>query len=245
VDRALGPRGAESAGEDLRLAWDEHAAEWIRWAREPGFDTYWRFGRDAFFSMLPPPGRRTLDLGCGEGRVSRDLTAAGHNVVALDGSRGLTRAAREAAPDIPVLVADAAHLPIADAACDLVAAYMTVHDFDDMQGALRETARVLDPRGVLCLGVVHPINSAGNFTGSDEDANFVIDQSYFESRKYVDRIERDGLTMTFSSRHHTFEDYCTSIVNAGFVIDAVREVTSPDARWQRIPMFLFVRAIKR
>ncbi len=230
---------------DLRAAWDEHSAEWIRWAREPGHDSYWRFAREAFFAMVSPPGRLTLDLGCGEGRVSRDLLAAGHRVVALDGSPGMARAAHEAEARVPVVVADAAHVPVVDGACDLVVAYMTVHDFDDMQSALSEAARVLTARGVLCVGVVHPINSAGNFTGDGNDAPFLIDQSYFESRKYVDRIERDGIKMTFSSRHHTLEDYCTSIVDAGFVIDAVREVTSPEGKWRRVPMFLFIRAVKR
>jgi len=230
---------------NLLEAWDEHAADWIRWAREPGFDTYWRFGRAAFLAMLPPPGRLTLDLGCGEGRVSRDLRAAGHRVVGLDGSPVLARAAREAETKVPVLVADAAHVPLVDAACDLVVAYMTIHDFDDMGSALMEASRVLTTGGVLCMGVVHPINSGGNFTGDEDDAALVIDRSYFESRKYVDRIERNGLKMTLSSRHHTLEDYCTSMVDAGFVIEAVREVTSPEGRWARVPMFLFIGAVKR
>jgi len=230
---------------DLRAAWDEHSAEWIRWARKPGHDTYWRFGRAAFFAMLPPPGRLTLDFGCGEGRVSRDLRAAGHRVVALDGSPGLARAARDAEAAIPVLVADAARVPLVDAAFDLVVAYMTIHDFDDMRAALAEAARVLAPGGVLCAAVVHPINSAGDFTGEDDRAAFVIDESYFEPRSYVDHIERDGLTMTFSSRHHTLEDYFTSIADAGLAIQTIREVTAPEGRWIRVPLFLFIRAVKR
>jgi SAM-dependent methyltransferase len=230
---------------DLRTAWDEQAEAWTRWARRPGHDTYWRFGRDAFFSMLPPAGRLTLDLGCGEGRVSRDLVAAGHRVVALDGSLGMARAAHDAAPSVPVLVADAARIPLADATTDLVVAYMTLHDFDDMSGALQEAARVLDSGGRLCMGVVHPINSAGDFVSLDDGAVFVIEKSYFEPRRYVDRIERDGLTMTFSSRHHPLEEYVGRLADAGFTLETLREITSDEGRWKRLPMFLFIRAVKK
>ena len=41
---------------------------------------YWRFDRDQFFELVPAPGARTLDLGCGEGRVARGLAALGHVV---------------------------------------------------------------------------------------------------------------------------------------------------------------------
>ncbi len=235
------PRGPA----DLRAAWDEHASEWIRWAREPGHDSYWRFARDAFFAMLPPPGGLMLDLGCGEGRVSRDLAAVGHHVIGLDGSIAMARAAHEAAPDIPVLVADGAHLPIAGDSFDLVVAYMTLHDFDDMVGAAGEIARVLAPGGRLCLGVVHPINSAGNFIGAQDGAAFVIEEPYFQTRKYVDRIERDGLTMTFASRHHTFAEYFDVLADAGLAVEAIREVPGDTPRWRRVPMFLFMRAVKR
>src|SRR5581483_6899771 len=51
-------------------------------------DSYWQFHRDLFLELVPPPGRRTLDLGCGEGRLSRDLARLGHNVAAVDALGG-------------------------------------------------------------------------------------------------------------------------------------------------------------
>jgi hypothetical protein len=65
-------------GSMLRDAWDVHAQDWFSWAREPGHDSYWRFHRDAFLPLIPAPGRLTLDIGCGEGRVGRDLEQRGH-----------------------------------------------------------------------------------------------------------------------------------------------------------------------
>ena len=62
------PSAAWHTGLVLRDAWDRHAGEWISWARAPGHDSDWRFHRDAFLQLVPPPGRLTLDMRCGEGR---------------------------------------------------------------------------------------------------------------------------------------------------------------------------------
>ncbi|MGH2932542.1 MAG: class I SAM-dependent methyltransferase, partial [Gaiellaceae bacterium] len=81
---------------DLRDAWERNAADWVRWARKPGHDSYWRFHRERFLELVPPPGRLTLDLGCGEGRVARDLQELGHRTVGLDASDTMIGAARVA-----------------------------------------------------------------------------------------------------------------------------------------------------
>jgi SAM-dependent methyltransferase len=236
----------------LREAWEEHAAAWTAWAREPEHDSYWRFHRDAFLELVPRPGRRTLDLCCGEGRVSRDLKALGHDVVGLDGSPTLLAAAREADPSIETHLADAAALPFADGTFDCVIAFMCLHDVDGFEEAIRESARVLEPGGRLCLAIVHPINSAGRFTGDDRASPFVIEGSYLERFRYEDSIERDGLEMTFVSEHRPLQDYVEALADAGLLVERVRERTLPEAAvirersrlWQRVPLFLHARAVK-
>ena len=80
----------------MKDGWEDRAAQWLAWARTPDFDAYWSY-RDAFFALVPAPaGGRTLEVGCGEGRVARDLTARGHRVTALDPSPALLRAAASA-----------------------------------------------------------------------------------------------------------------------------------------------------
>ena len=53
---------------DLRAAWEMRAEQLIAWFRTPEHDSYWRYHREQFLELLPPPGRLTLDIGCGEGR---------------------------------------------------------------------------------------------------------------------------------------------------------------------------------
>jgi SAM-dependent methyltransferase len=234
----------------LRRAWQQHARQWIAWARTPMHDSYWRFHRDQFLSLLPDPTGLTLDVGAGEGRLTRELAARGHRVVAVDGAPAMATAAHRAAPDIPIAVADAAALPLRTDLVDLVIAFMSLHDIDDMAGAVSELARVLRPGGRLCAAIVHPLNSAGRFDGDRPDAPFVVEGSYLDSSVYRDDVARDELTMAFISAHRPLSAYATALADAGMLIECLREPAVPDhavrtardRRWQRVPLFLHIRA---
>lgn len=231
---------------NLREAWEGQAANWIRWAREPGFDTYWRFHRQQFLSSLPSPGKLTIDIGCGEGRLTRDLAELGHRVVGVDVSPSMVAAAREADPEGQYVEADAARLPFDDGVADLAIAFMSLMDMDDMPAAVAEIGRVLESGGRLVAAVVHPINSAGQFVprDGDDDAPFVI-ESYLERRPYIDHLERAGLSMTFSSIHFTLEDYSRALEACGFLIEQVRELYDDEnPRWRRVPLFLRLTAVR-
>ena len=236
--------------------WEQEAENWVRWARTPGHDAYWHYRTPFFAHIVPPPGRQTLEIGCGEGRVARDLAARGHAVTAVDTSPTLLRHAREADPAGRYLLADGAALPFPDSALDLVVAYNALMDIADMPGAVREAARVLEPGGRFCICVTHPLNDAGHFDGTEPDAPFTIQGrgSYLDSRPTHGTFERDGLRMTFHSRSHPLEDYTQALEGAGFLIERVREPAAPPElvaaqesyrRWQRVPMVLHLRAIKR
>jgi len=240
------------ASADLRAAWEEHAAEFVAWARKPGHDSYWQFHRDQFLELVPPPGRRTLDVGCGEGRLSRDLKELGHSMVAIDASPTMLAAAREADPELEAYVADAAALPFEDGSFDLVVAFMSLQDVDDFGGAVGEAGRVLERGGRLCLAVVHPFNSAGRFAGDEASSPFVVEGSYLEPSYYADNLVRDGMEITFVSGHRPLQGYVDAVAHAGLLVERIREPALPDhalrrphsRRWQRIPLFLHVRAVK-
>src|SRR3954468_18112753 len=129
-DRPMTQTRLESV--DLAAAWDEQAPNFVAWARRPEHDSYWHFHRDAFLEVVPPPGVRTLDLGCGEGRLARDLKALRHDVVGIDRSPTMFAAGREADAEIETHLADAASLPFKSGSFDLVVAFLALpatHDF--------------------------------------------------------------------------------------------------------------------
>ena len=207
----------------LADSWEKHADAWIRWARGSPHDGFADGTWPALRALLPEPAPGpVIDLGCGEGRGSRELRALGHQVVGADHSPTLTRAARAACPAIPVLRADAAALPFATRSAALVVACMSLLDFDDFAGAVAEIGRVLRPGGQVCLAVVHPFISA-----LDEDtlhtAWFRVSRPYLRARRYTDRVERGGMTMTFSSMHRPLSDYTRALFGQGMVITALSE----------------------
>jgi SAM-dependent methyltransferase len=235
----------------VSAGWEARAAEWLAWARTPGFDAYWRY-RDAFFALVPPPAGRTLEVGCGEGRVTRDLLDRGHRVTALDASPTLLRAAAEHGPGAEYVLGTAEALPFADASFGLVVAYNVLMDVDDMPAAVGEAARVLEPGGRLCMCVTHPFADAGGFAHDGDDAPFVVDGSYLGARRFHMRMERGGRAMTFDGHAYPLEDYARALEAAGLAIEALREPPPGPPprgdddwpRWRRIPMFLMLRAVR-
>jgi ubiquinone/menaquinone biosynthesis C-methylase UbiE len=135
-----------------RKHWERQSASWAAWARRPNFDAYWTYSA-VFFDLVPPPGRRTLEVGCGEGRVSRDLVQRGHRVIGIDASPTLIRLASDADPRSWYLRADGAALPFAADSFDLVVFYNSLMDIDEMEQSVQEAARVLKPGGSLCACV--------------------------------------------------------------------------------------------
>lgn len=178
--------------------------------------------------MLPRPGKQTLDIGCGEGRVTRDLAELGHRTIGIDSSPTLIRYASQAHPAGHYLLADAAALPFPEATFDLVVAYCSLMDIDDMPAAVAEAARMLEGGGRFCFCVTHPVADAGNFTSSEADAPFVIG-TYFGPRHFEGgTFERDGLKMTFRGWCHSLEEYSMAIEDAG-----ARDRFNPRAESQR------------
>jgi SAM-dependent methyltransferase len=229
--------------------WEPVAAEWVRWARTPQHDAYW-FYRDAFFDhILPPPGQRTIEIGCGEGRVARDLAALGHRVVGIDSSLTLLHHARVESTDASYTLADGATLPFADGCFDLAVAYNSLQVVADMAGTVREASRVIGQGGRFCFCVSHPMADVGRFVSDQADAAYEIRGDYFARRRVDDAVEKEGLTMTFTGWTYSLEDYCVALDAAGLRIEAMREPRPSGApprfqRYERMPLFLSVRAVK-
>lgn len=95
------------------------------------------------------PGR-VLELGAGTGRLTQQVVALGHGVLASDPAVDMLRHLRATVPAATPLLARAEAIPLQPSSVDVVIAAQAFHWFD-AEKALPEIARVLRPGGVLAL----------------------------------------------------------------------------------------------
>jgi SAM-dependent methyltransferase len=140
--------------EDL---WEQHA----RWWQE-GFTE----GADAEYTeqILPMAAehlrgaRRVLDVGTGEGQVARLATAAGAGlVVGVDPTAAQVAVAHQRAGGPHYVRSGAAALPFPDGSFDAVVACLVFEHIRDVDDAIAEVARVLDPGGRFLFFLNHPL----------------------------------------------------------------------------------------
>jgi demethylmenaquinone methyltransferase / 2-methoxy-6-polyprenyl-1,4-benzoquinol methylase len=115
-----------------------------------GRDRAWRRATRA--ALDPGPGERVLDLAAGTGVSTVELARSGAHAVGVDLSVGMLDAGRRTRPGLPLLAGDALALPFRDAAFDAVTISFGLRNVVDVDGALRELARVTRPGGrmVVC-----------------------------------------------------------------------------------------------
>jgi ubiquinone/menaquinone biosynthesis C-methylase UbiE len=216
----------------LRDRWIEQAAAWASWATSGHENDV----LPQFFDLLPAPRGQALDVGCGEGRIARELRNRGYDVTGIDVAPRLIELARESDPDGEYAVAAAEDLPFADSSFGLVIAFNVLINVDDPQAAVRESARVLRRGGRLCASLVHPLASAGEWN----DDSFVVGE-YLTERPHEERVGN----LVFANVHRPLEAWSRFFEHAGLLIEAIREIPRQGLRrWDRLPMFLYLRALK-
>ncbi len=81
----------------------------------------------------------------------------------------------------------------------------------------------------------------------------MIEGSYLERHRYVGTARRNGVEMPFRGWANPLHLYFDAMEQAGLLVEALREPGMPqasidadpaEARWARVPNFLFLRALK-
>jgi 2-polyprenyl-3-methyl-5-hydroxy-6-metoxy-1,4-benzoquinol methylase len=227
--------------------WSKVAEQWISWARVPGHDAFWAYRHSMKAFVGRGPGR-ALEIGCGEGRVSRELRKQGFEVTATDAVSKLVEAARQKNSADQYAVAEAKNLPFGECQFDLIVAYNVLMDVEDVPATLQELKRVMKLSGTLFISLVHPFRDRGHFIGPEPDAQFIVSGSYFGRQRFEGEEERAGLKMRFAGWSQPLESYAAALEAAGLAITSLREPV-PDKvdedylkQSARMPLFLWLKA---
>lgn len=209
-------------------------------------------------------GLRILDLGCGNGYLSRRFARAGARVVGVDSSAPIIQRAkaRESAEPLGIAyhAADAAHLDFLRAdRFDVVVSNMALMDMEDAEGAIREVGRVLRKGGRLVASISHPCFDQGT------SSTWLLERS-FRSLKVSRRITRyrrpfaeeipwgiEEKAVTTTGYHRPLSWYARALRDAGLLILSLEEPEptpefvegSPQGPYVvEIPLHLVVEAVK-
>lgn len=145
------PEGPVEKREFVRAMFDRIAPRYDLLNRviSLGLDQGWR--RSLLAGLRIGPGAIVLDLATGTGDLARLAAGRGARVIGIDLAAGMLRVGRRRDPQLAMVQADGAALPLPDASMDAVTCGFAVRNFADLDAVLRECARVLRPGGGLGL----------------------------------------------------------------------------------------------
>lgn len=210
--------------------WEEHAAWW-----QEGFTD----GADAEYveQILPLATAlldgydRVLDVGAGEGQISRLAAAGGSSVVVgVDPTRAQTAEAARRGGGPAYLRSVADGLPFGDGSFDAVVACLVFEHIEAVDEAVAEVARVLADGGRFAFFLNHPlIQTPGS--GWVDDQVMEPPEQYWRIGPYlVESIESEevakGVFLPFV--HRPVSRYVNIMADHGLVLRRMHEPAPPE-----------------
>lgn len=221
--------------------WNGNAEVWTNLARA-GFDIYRDYlNTPAFLKILPDvKGLHGLDIGCGEGNNTRLLAQRGATMDAVDIAGNFIIRAIEEEKINPLSIkyqsASANELPFEDNHFDFATSFMCFMDIPEIELALKEAFRVIQPNGFLQFSISHPCfdtphrknlrNSLGRTYAIEvgdyfKNENGKIDEWIFRSAPF--QLKHSLPKFKTPKFTRTLTQWVTYILEAGYVIEQLNE----------------------
>lgn len=242
--------------ESREATWEDHAAWWIE-----GFTE----GADPEYAeqILPLAAeelagcRRVLDIGCGEGQITR--LAAGlagtERAVGIDPTWNQISVAASRAGSTGFVRASADGLPLRDGTFDAVIACLVFEHIDAIDEAIAEATRVLGPGGRFCLFLNHPLIQTPD-SGWIDDRILDPPEQYWRVGPYLPEavtIEEVEAGVHIRFVHRPLSRYVNALAANGLYVERMVEPAPPPgflalaqeyAASATVPRLLYLRAVK-
>ncbi|MCR4318488.1 MAG: methyltransferase domain-containing protein [Planctomycetes bacterium] len=212
--------------------------------------------------LAPVKGMKVLDVGCGQGVLTRALQAAGCDATGIDLSPSMIALAKKrSSPKIKFVIGDGKRLnDFDDASFDAAVYLMAIAGMDPLADVISSAARVLRPGGSAIAIVTHPCFRIPRQShwGFEEERKIQyrrIDMYMTEAAipifSYRKGFKEGEHTTTY---HRPLSAYVSAFAERGFSVAALEEWTSdkksqpgPLAKAENraraeIPLFLAIKA---
>ncbi len=229
--------------EDL---WETHAGWWQDGFTD-GVDPEYEEQILPLAANLLEGRRRVLDIGAGEGQISRLAADAGAEVVGIDPTRAQIAVASDRAGGPTYARAEAAALPFADEAFDAAVACLVFEHIHDVDDAIAEVARVLEPGGRFAFFLNHPLLQTPN-SGWIDDQMLDPPEQYWRIGEYlvedetIEEVEK-GVFIPFI--HRPLSRYVNALAENGLMLERMLEPPPPPGFLERAAAYESAASIPR
>jgi SAM-dependent methyltransferase len=213
--------------ENADNLWETHAKWWIDGFTD-GVDPEYEEQILPLAARELAGARHVLDVGCGDGQVSRLAARIGADVIGVDPTWNCVRVAGERGTT--VARAGAAALPFADESFDAVVACLVFEHIREVDAAIAEVARVLQPGGRFCFFLNHPLLQTPN-SGWIDDQFLDPPEQYWRIGPYlvedetIEEVEK-GVFIPFI--HRPLSRYVNALSTNGLLLEWMEEPAPPD-----------------
>ena len=231
-----------------RDLWEEHANWWIEGFTGGADPEYTEQILPLALQELGEYGR-VLDVGCGDGQITRLLAEHGATVVALDPTWNQisVAAARAIGATDAYVRGPADQLPFADASFDAAVACLVFEHIDAVDAAIAELARVVAPGGRFAFFLNHPLLQT---PGSGWIDDHMIDppEQYWRIGPYLveaESVEQVELGVYIRFIHRPLSRYLNTLFEHGFVLERMLEPAPPAGFLARAPEYAQAATVPR
>ncbi len=191
--------------------------------------------------------RTVLDIGCGDGQIARLAASDGATVVGVDPTWNCVRVAAERGGGPAFVRSGAAALPFADGSFEVAVACLVFEHIDDVDDAIAEVARVVQPGGRFCFFLNHPILQAPGSVWVDDH---MVDppEQYWRLGPYLDETETTeevelGVWIRFI--HRPMSRYLNALATNGLTLEWMSEPAPPPGFLEQAPGYAASAAFPR
>jgi SAM-dependent methyltransferase len=225
--------------------WETHAEWWIREFTDGADPEY----EEQILPMVlreVEGATRVLDLGCGEGQISRALVASGvSTVIGIDPTYNQIEVARQRGGVFAR--AGSVGLPFCDSSFDTVVACLVFEHVRNLDSSLSEIARVLEPGGRFCFFLNHPLLQTPDSGWIDDQFVDPPEQywrigAYLREEERIEEVEK-GVFIPFI--HRPLSRYLNALAANGLYLEFMDEPSPPPGFLLRAPEYVEAATVPR